>query len=185
MVLGAPHSTGGGGQLPAAAGSTAALVARVMPSVVTVQGSTGRGASLGSGFVITADGYVLTNEHVLTDVPDTAVAVTLADGTVLPATVVGRDPESDLAVVKVDRTDLTAVEFGNSDQVAVGDDVLAIGSPLALSGTVTRGIVSALDRHHRDQRPGRGGPLLRGHPDRRGGQPRQLRRAAVRRRRAG
>jgi len=146
VVLGAPHTTGSGGQLPAAAGSTAALVSRVMPSVVTVQGSTGQGASLGSGFVITTNGYVLTNEHVLTGVPDTSVAVTLADGTVLPGRVTGRDPESDLAVVKVDRTDLKPVEFGDSDQVQVGDDVLAIGSPLALQGTVTRGIVSALDR---------------------------------------
>jgi putative serine protease PepD len=117
-----------------------------MPSVVTVEAASTRGASLGSGFVLTAQGYVLTNDHVLAEVPDTSVSVTLADQTVLPAKVVGRDPESDLAVLKVDRTDLTPVEFGDSDQVRVGDDVLAIGTPLALSGTVTRGIVSALDR---------------------------------------
>ena len=146
VVLGAPHSNGGGGQLPASTGSTAALVARVMPSVVTVEGASNRGASLGSGFVLTATGNVLTNDHVLTDVPDTAIAVTLADSTVLPARIVGRDPESDLAVLKVDRTDLKPVEIGDSDQVAVGDDVIAIGAPLALSGTVTRGIVSAVDR---------------------------------------
>ena len=128
------------------AGSTAAIVARVMPSVVTIQGPTDRGTSLGSGFVITNDGYLLTNEHVVTDVPDNAVRVTLSDTTVLPGHVVGRDVESDLAVIKVDRTNLTPVELADSDQVAVGDDVLAIGSPLALSGTVTKGIVSALDR---------------------------------------
>jgi putative serine protease PepD len=145
VVLGAPHASGGG-QLPAANGSTAALVARVMPSVVTVEGATNRGASLGSGFVLTSTGYLLTNDHVLTDVPDTAIAVTLSDDTVLPARLVGRDPESDLAVLKVDRTDLKPVDIGDSDRVSVGDDVLAIGAPLALSGTVTRGIVSALDR---------------------------------------
>jgi putative serine protease PepD len=128
------------------AGSTAALVARVMPSVVTIQGPTDRGTSLGSGFVITTDGYLLTNEHVVSDVPDDAIRVTLSDTTVLQGRVVGRDAESDLAVIKVDRNNLTPVELADSDQVAVGDDVLAIGAPLALSGTVTKGIVSALDR---------------------------------------
>jgi putative serine protease PepD len=144
VVIGATH--GGGGQLPAGANTAAALVARVMPSVVTVQGATVQGSSLGSGFVLTDSGYILTNDHVLTDVPDNAIMVTLADGTSMQAKMVGRDPESDLAVLKVDRTDLKPVELGDSDQVSVGDDVLAIGAPLALSGTVTRGIVSALDR---------------------------------------
>ena len=146
VVIGATHSNGGGGQLPAGANTTAALVARVMPSVVTVQGATVQGSSLGSGFVLTDTGYILTNDHVLTDVPDTAIMVTLADGTSLPGKLVGRDPESDLAVLKVDRSDLKPVELGDSDRISVGDDVLAIGAPLALSGTVTRGIVSALER---------------------------------------
>ena len=79
----------------AAPDSVAALVARVMPSVVTVHGSTPQGESLGSGFVITADGYMLTNEHVVTGSPDRAVTVTLSDTTTAPARVVGRDPESD------------------------------------------------------------------------------------------
>ncbi len=126
--------------------SVAGLVARVMPSVVTVQGPTTQGESLGSGFVIAADGYILTNEHVVTDVADNAVTVIFSDASTAAGTVVGRDPESDVAVIKVDRTGLTPVELGDSDQVAVGDPVLAIGSPLALTDTVTAGIVSALDR---------------------------------------
>lgn len=126
--------------------SLPALIERVMPSVVTVQGPAGRGTSLGSGFVITPDGYILTNEHVVAEVDDDAVRVTLADTTTVAGRVVGRDPESDLAVVKIDRDGLRPVEFADSDGVAVGDGVLAIGSPLALPGTVTAGIVSALDR---------------------------------------
>jgi putative serine protease PepD len=128
------------------ADSLASVVSRVMPSVVTVQGTAPQGESIGSGFVISAEGYLLTNEHVVTDVPDQGLRITLNDSTTLPARVIGRDPESDLAVLKVDRTDLKPVEFADSDAVAVGDTVLAIGSPLALSGTVTAGIVSALDR---------------------------------------
>lgn len=126
--------------------SVSALVARVMPSVVTIKGLTGQGESIGSGFVITADGYLLTNEHVVADVPDRAVQVTFSDAATVPGRVVGRDRESDLAVIKVDRTGLRPVEFADSDRVAVGDPVVAIGSPLALPGTVTAGIVSALDR---------------------------------------
>jgi putative serine protease PepD len=126
--------------------STAALVARVMPSVVTVSGIGSQGESLGSGFFITTDGYVLTNEHVIADLPDDAIRVTLSDTRTLPAHVVGRDAESDLAVLKVDRGDFRPVELADSDAVAVGDQVVAIGAPLALSGTVTSGIVSALDR---------------------------------------
>jgi putative serine protease PepD len=117
-----------------------------MPSVVTVAGTGPAGENLGSGFFITADGYLLTNEHVVAEVPDAAVRVTLADARTLPAQVVGRDPESDLAVIKVDGERVRPVALADSDAVAVGDAVLAIGSPLALSGTATAGIVSALDR---------------------------------------
>jgi putative serine protease PepD len=126
--------------------SLAALVARVMPSVVTVQGVGSQGESLGSGFFITADGFVLTNEHVIADVPDEAIRVTLSDARTLTAHVVGRDAESDLAVLKVDQGDFRPVRLADSDSVAVGDPVVAVGAPLALAGTVTAGIVSALDR---------------------------------------
>lgn len=126
--------------------SVAAVVARVMPSVVTVHGDASQGESIGSGFVIADDGYILTNDHVIADIPDDAVSVTLQDSSALAARIVGRDPEADLAVLKVERGGLHAAELGDSDSVAIGDPVLAIGSPLALSGTVTFGIVSALDR---------------------------------------
>lgn len=127
-------------------GSIPAVVAEVMPSVVTVSGNTAHGGTLGSGFVISDAGYVLTNEHVISGITDQALRVTLSDNSAVPASVVGRDPESDLAVLKVDRENLTSVEFADSDSVVVGDGVVAIGSPLALPGTVTAGIVSALDR---------------------------------------
>jgi putative serine protease PepD len=126
--------------------SLAALVARVMPSVVTVSGVSSQGESLGSGFFITTDGYILTNEHVIADLPEDGIRVTLSDTRTLTSHVVGRDEESDLAVLKVDHGDFRPVELADSDSVAVGDQVVAVGSPLALSGTVTAGIVSALDR---------------------------------------
>jgi putative serine protease PepD len=126
--------------------SVSALVKRVMPSVVTVRGVSGQAQSIGSGFIISAEGYLMTNEHVIVDVDDTDVTVTFHDFTTAKAEVVGRDPESDLAVLKVDRTGLRPVTFGDSDAVEIGDPVVAIGSPLALPGTVTAGIVSALDR---------------------------------------
>jgi putative serine protease PepD len=144
VVLGS--SSGPAPPAPRSPDSLPALIARVMPSVVTVHGTGDQGESLGSGFVIAPDGYILTNEHVLAEIPDKAVRITLADTTSVPARVVGRDPESDLAVLKVDRKNLPPAELADSDAVAVGDEVLAIGAPLALPGTVTFGIVSALDR---------------------------------------
>jgi putative serine protease PepD len=143
VVLGAG---GGAPPAPRTPGSLADLVPQVMPSVVTVTAPTGQGESLGSGFIIAESGYVLTNEHVVFGAPDTAVTVTLSDGTSMAAAVVGRDPESDLAVLKVPRSGLAPVFLGDSDGVAVGDGVFAIGTPLALPGTVTAGVVSALDR---------------------------------------
>jgi putative serine protease PepD len=127
-------------------GSLAAMVPLVMPSVVTVSAPDARGANLGSGFVIGEAGYILTNEHVINGTTDQALTVTLSDNSTLPATIVGRDPESDLAVLKVARDNLTPVHFADSDSVAVGDGVFAVGAPLALPGTVTAGIVSAVDR---------------------------------------
>jgi putative serine protease PepD len=126
---------------------------RVMPSVVTIRVVGGGALSLGSGFVASDDGYVITNDHVLTEGAGNAM-VTFDDGQSSSAQVVGRDPESDIAVLKVSRTGLAPVEFGNSDNVAVGDPVLAFGSPLALANTVTSGIVSALDRPLQEGTPG-------------------------------
>lgn len=111
--------------------------------------------SLGSGFIISADGYVVTNNHVIssrgrngqpgTETVDT-VTVTLSDRTEYDARIVGRDPSSDLAVLKIDGENLPFVQFGDSDELRVGDWVLAIGNPFGLGGTVTAGIISALQR---------------------------------------
>lgn len=135
------------------ADSFAGVAQRVLPSVVTVQVSGASGQSVGSGFVATADGYVITNDHVV-GVGAREAVVLFSDGATARATVVGQDPESDVAVIKVDRTGLTPVEFGDSDAIAVGDPVLAFGSPLALTNTVTSGIVSAIDRTIRAGEPG-------------------------------
>ena len=129
-------------------GSVADIAQRVLPSVVSISAESNSGGGTGTGFVIDSSGFILTNNHVIADAADGrgSIEVQLNDGTTLDATIVGRDASYDLAVLKVDRTGLTALTFGDSDQVAVGDSVIAIGSPLGLSGTVTLGIVSAKDR---------------------------------------
>ncbi|WP_407676271.1 S1C family serine protease [Plantactinospora alkalitolerans] len=133
--------------------SLAGVAERLLPSVVTVRVSGNGGVGLGSGFVVTQDGYVITNDHVVGTGSDTAT-VEFNDGSVAPAEVVGKDPEADIAVIKVARTGLKPIEFGDSEAVAVGDPVLAFGTPLSLANTVTSGIVSALDRTFRNGEPG-------------------------------
>ena len=128
-------------------GSVADIAQRVSPAVVSidVHGSGVNGT--GSGFVIDRSGYVLTNNHVVSVAATSGtIRVTYSDRASEPAKIVGRDPLTDLAVLKVTRTDLTVATLGDSSKVAVGDPVIAIGSPLGLRGTVTSGIVSALDR---------------------------------------
>jgi len=101
--------------------------------------------SLGSGFIISADGIVVTNNHVIEGAEE--IEVYLTDGTRLPATIVGKDDKTDLAVLKVDAGhELPFVEFGDSDRAVVGDWVMAIGNPFGLGGSVTLGIVSARNR---------------------------------------
>ena len=100
--------------------------------------------SLGSGFVISADGYILTNNHVVDKAKDIKVA--FADGRVLEAKLIGRSPEIDIALIKVEASGLPAVTLGDSDALEVGDWVVAIGNPFGLSHTVTAGIVSAKGR---------------------------------------
>ncbi|RLP94833.1 S1C family serine protease [Micromonospora sp. CV4] len=136
--------------------SLAGVAERVLPSVVTVRVSSLGGTSEGSGFIASADGHVITNDHVVAGGSGKA-SVVFNDGSSAAATVVGQDPESDIAVIKVSRTGLRPVEFGDSDALAVGDPVLAIGSPLSLANTVTAGIVSALDRTMQAGEPG--GPV--------------------------
>ncbi|MEV8440974.1 trypsin-like peptidase domain-containing protein [Actinosynnema sp. NPDC051121] len=121
------------------------IAARVLPSVVQVNVASAQGQGLGSGVVLTADGRILTNNHVVAGAQK--VSVTLSDGRTVDATVVGADASSDLAVVQASGVSgLTPATFGDSDQVKIGDQVVAIGSPEGLQGTVTSGIVSALDR---------------------------------------
>lgn len=102
--------------------------------------------SLGSGVIVSADGLILTNNHVISSADQIEVA--LSDGSKSSAIVVGTDPDTDLAVLKIDRKHLPAITFSNSDQMRVGDVVLAIGNPFGVGQTVTQGIVSALGRNH-------------------------------------
>ncbi len=126
-----------------AAGSIADIAAQVTPSVVRIDARSARGAGSGSGVVYRADGYIVTNNHVVANAQ--SVSVTLPDGKEYAAEVVGTDPVSDLAVVRVDATDLPVATFA-TDTPAIGDSTIAIGSPFGLDGSVTAGIVSALNR---------------------------------------
>jgi putative serine protease PepD len=113
---------------------------------VQIKVETANGGGTGSGFVLDDDGFIVTNNHVVADAGSSGVTVSFADGTTAEADVVGTSGSYDLAVLKVNAKGLEALPLGNSDSVVVGDPVIAIGSPLGLSGTVTSGIVSAKDR---------------------------------------
>lgn len=128
--------------------SVAGIAQRVLPSVVSISTRTLSGAGTGSGFVIDSNGYILTNNHVISNAAQSggSIQVSLSDGTFYSAKVIGRDASYDLAVLKINASGLKALQFGDSDAVAVGDLVIAIGSPLGLSGTVTTGIISAKNR---------------------------------------
>jgi putative serine protease PepD len=151
--------------LPAAGVSTSSIeqvAAKVVPSVVQLQTDLGNESEQGSGIVLTADGLIMTNNHVVAaashEVSAAANAaaaapapahtvVMFADGRTAPFTVVATDPTSDIAVVRAQGTSgLTPIEMGSSSDLRVGQQVVAVGSPLGLDGTVTTGIVSALDR---------------------------------------
>jgi putative serine protease PepD len=135
--------------------SLADIAAAVSPSVVSITTETGEG----SGVVMSADGYILTNNHVVATAQSNTMRVAFTDGSRASATVVGTDPRYDLAVIKADKTGLTAAKFGKSADVRVGDTVLAIGSPLGLEGSVTEGIISAEDRTIRVQNSSMSGLL--------------------------
>ncbi|GAA2811613.1 S1C family serine protease [Saccharopolyspora taberi] len=131
------------------AGAVAGVAKRVVPAVVSIEVRVGGQGGSGSGVVIDGNGYVLTNNHVVSmaaDTPGAQVSTVFHDGTRAPARIVGRDLKTDLAVIKVEVANPTVAQLGDSDALAVGDDVIAIGSPLGLSGTVTTGIVSSVHR---------------------------------------
>lgn len=140
-------SLSGGQAPPAQEGSVAAIAEETLPSVVSLEVSgNGVGAS-GSGFIFRSDGYIVTNNHVIAPAIDGGeVSVTFSDGSRAPGKIVGRSASYDLGLVKVKKKNLPSVTLGNSDAIRVGDPVVAIGSPLGLNGTVTKGIVSAIDR---------------------------------------
>ncbi|HKE77034.1 MAG TPA: trypsin-like peptidase domain-containing protein, partial [Acidimicrobiales bacterium] len=122
--------------------------AKVLPSVVSISFRSDQEAGSGSGIIITSDGEILTNNHVVALVANGgSLKVTFADGKTVDAEILGRDPATDLAVIKAKNVSgLKPATFGNSSDLHVGDTVLAIGSPLGLDGSVSAGIVSALDR---------------------------------------
>ncbi|MEJ5921348.1 S1C family serine protease [Bifidobacterium thermophilum] len=119
---------------------------KVSASVVSIQSTISGGVAKGSGAIVDTKGYIVTNNHVISGA--TAIQVTLANGDIYSATVVGTDSTTDLAVIKLDNppSDLTAVSFADSDKLAVGEGVMAIGNPLGYENTATTGIVSAVNR---------------------------------------
>jgi putative serine protease PepD len=128
--------------------SIAGIAARVSPSVVSIEVRSGSTGGTGSGFFLDSSGHILTNNHVisLAATGGATISVQLANGKTYEAKLIGRDVSYDLAVIKIQVTDAPALQLGNSDEVQVGDGVIAIGSPLGLTGTVTSGIISAKNR---------------------------------------
>lgn len=127
-----------------------AVVNRVAPSVVNIRVTTNKGrAGGGSGFVIARDGFILTNNHVVENA--TELEVTLRDGRSYEAKLIGRDPETDLAVIRIDAPDLQHARLANSAAIRVGQIAVAVGSPYGFHQTVTAGIVSALGRSMRSE----------------------------------
>ncbi|BCJ32474.1 trypsin-like peptidase domain-containing protein [Actinocatenispora sera] len=146
-------------------GSLADMVKQVRPSVVSLKVQAGDSGDEGSGVIISTNGMIVTNNHVVEAAADGngSIQVTFDDGTTAPAKIVGRDPSGDLAVVQAQgKSHLKPAVIGNSDKLAPGDGVVAIGSPLGLEGTVTQGIVSALNRSYTvstEQQPQRQNPF--------------------------
>lgn len=139
-----------------------AVIAAVQKSVVAIEVATQQGGSQGSGVIIDDEGNVVTNNHVVAGAGEGEVRVTLSDGRILAASIVGTDPTTDLAVIRLDDApdDLTPAAFGNSDEVTVGEPVLAVGNPLGLANTATTGIVSAVDRPVSTSEQGGGAPVV-------------------------
>ncbi|OBI90226.1 S1C family serine protease [Mycobacterium sp. 1245805.9] len=142
-------ATPGNGESPA--GRFAKVAAATANAVVTIESKSDQEGMQGSGVVIDGRGYIVTNNHVISEAANNPsqfkTTVVFNDGKEVPANLVGRDPKTDLAVLKVDNVDnLTVARLGDSDKVRVGDEVIAAGAPLGLRSTVTHGIISALHR---------------------------------------
>jgi putative serine protease PepD len=142
----APLASGAAAPVSAPDGSVQKAAASVLPSVVKINLVTSTGAGTGSGIVISKDGLIVTNNHVVAGGDGGKLSVTLNDGRTIAATIVGTDPLTDLAVIRADAKDLTPARLGESGKLGVGQGVVAIGSPFGLEATVTSGIVSALNR---------------------------------------
>src|SRR5918999_543796 len=121
------------------------LAVAVTSAFAFIAAASAQGQGTGSGFVVTADGLIVTNQHVVDGATQVAVKIG-TDGEQLPAEIVGVDASHDLALLDVDAEDLPTLELGDSDAVEVGDDTYAIGNPYGLDHTLTTGVVSALDR---------------------------------------
>jgi putative serine protease PepD len=149
VTLGASGSASSS-PVPRAAGSIASVAARILPSVVSIEVRVGSGGDTGSGIVLSKAGYIMTNNHVISAARSGGgvLSVILPNKDKVSAKIIGQpDTVDDIAIIKVDNvTGLTPATFGNSDKIVVGDSVIAVGSPLGLAGTVTSGIVSALNR---------------------------------------
>jgi putative serine protease PepD len=146
-----PASPGPSTSAPAPTGSgrldTVAVAKAVLPGSVMIRAVAGSEGSTGSGFVLDSEGHIVTNNHVIADAADGGrFQVVFSDGSRTMATLVGRSPSYDLAVIKVKRSGLEPLRLGDSDASQVGEGVIAVGSPLGLPGTVTEGIVSAKNR---------------------------------------
>ncbi|RPF27648.1 trypsin-like peptidase domain-containing protein [Georgenia muralis] len=140
-----PVSSGAGADR--APESVAGIAEQVLPSTVYIEAQGGGQASSGTGMVLREDGYLVTNNHVIEVAADGgSVVVVFPDGAQEAAEIVGRTSDYDLAVLRVERTGLIPLVLADSDSIAVGDPVIAVGAPLGLEGTVTTGIVSALNR---------------------------------------
>ncbi len=135
---------------PGSVNETTAIATEVLPSVVTIEVAGAQESGSGSGVILSEDGYVLTNAHVVTlggAASEPAIRVTTSDGKLYKATIVGTDPVYDLAVIKLtDAEGLSPIDFADSSELNVGSTAVAVGAPLGLSNSVTTGVVSALNR---------------------------------------